>query len=67
MYKYINVANNVLSSVENVPQRTDDEIAGVNYVKGQAHFLRGWYYFGSPICMVSHTRRVRQLQHWVYQ
>lgn len=45
MYKYINVANNVLASVEEVPQRTEDEIAGVNYVKGQAHFLRGWYYF----------------------
>ena len=45
MYKYINVANNVLASAENVPQTTDDEIAGVNYVKGQAHFLRAFYYF----------------------
>lgn len=45
LYKYINVANNVLASVEDVPQKTDDEKAGANYVKGQAHFLRGWYYF----------------------
>lgn len=45
MYKYINVANNVLESAANVPQATDDEVAGVNYVKGQAHFLRAWYYF----------------------
>ena len=45
MYKYINVANNILASAENVPQVTDDEIAGVNYVKGQAHFLRAFYYF----------------------
>lgn len=45
LYKYINVANNILSSAENVPQTTDDEKAGVNYVKGQAHFLRAFYYF----------------------
>ncbi len=45
MYKYINVANNILASAEDVPQTTDDEIAGVNYVKGQAHFLRAFYYF----------------------
>jgi starch-binding outer membrane protein, SusD/RagB family len=45
LYKYINVANNILSSAEKVPQTTDDEKAGVNYVKGQAHFLRAFYYF----------------------
>lgn len=45
MYKYINVANNVLESSKNIPQSTDEEKAGLNYVKGQAHFLRGWYYF----------------------
>lgn len=45
MYKYINVANNVLASVEDVPQQQDAELAGVNYVKGQAHFLRAFYYF----------------------
>lgn len=45
MYKYINVANNVIESATGVPQSTDDEKAGVNYVLGQAHFLRAWYYF----------------------
>lgn len=45
MYKYINVANNILASAEKVPQSKDEEIAGVNYVKGQAHFLRAFYYF----------------------
>ena len=44
-YKYINVANNVLATVDKVPQNLDEEIAGVNYVKGQAHFLRAFYYF----------------------
>ena len=45
MYKYINVANNVLHSSENLPKGLDSEIAGANYVNGQAHFLRGFYYF----------------------
>lgn len=45
IYKYINVANNVLTSSSKVPQTTDNEKAGVNYVNGQAHFLRAFYYF----------------------
>lgn len=45
MYKYINVANNVLTKADDVPHTTDEEKAGVNYVKGQAHFLRAFYYF----------------------
>lgn len=45
IYKYINVANNVLSTSSKVPQNTDEEKAGVNYVNGQAHFLRAFYYF----------------------
>lgn len=44
-YKYINVANNVLNSSEDISQANDEDIAGYNYVRGQAHFLRGWYYF----------------------
>ena len=44
-YKSINVANNVLMTVDKVPQQTDEEKAGTNYVKGQAHFLRAFYYF----------------------
>ncbi len=45
IYKYINVANNVLATSSKVPQNTDEEKAGVNYVNGQAHFLRAFYYF----------------------
>lgn len=45
LYKYINVANNILATSSKVPQRTDEEKAGVNYVNGQAHFLRAFYYF----------------------
>lgn len=45
LYKYINVANNVIESSEKAPQSIDDDKAGVNYVKGQAHFLRAFYYF----------------------
>lgn len=45
MYKYINVANNVLATSSKVPQSTNEEKAGVNYVNGQAHFLRAFYYF----------------------
>ena len=45
IYKYINVANNVLSTSSKVPQKTGEEKAGVNYVNGQAHFLRAFYYF----------------------
>ncbi len=45
IYKYINVANNVLDTSSKVPQNTDEEKAGINYVNGQAHFLRAFYYF----------------------
>lgn len=45
MYKYINVANNILETADGLPYRQDEEKAGVNYVKGQAHFLRAFYYF----------------------
>lgn len=45
MYKYINVANNVLETSAKVPQTLDEDKAGINYVKAQAHFLRGFYYF----------------------
>lgn len=45
IYKYINVANNVLESVHDVPQHTKEEQAGALKVSGEAHFLRGFYYF----------------------
>lgn len=45
IYYCINVANNIISSVENVPCNSDTERQGVHKVKGEAHFLRAFYYF----------------------
>lgn len=45
IYKCINVANNILNSVTDVPQTTLTEKQGVLKVSGEAHFLRGLYYF----------------------
>lgn len=45
VYKNINVANNILNSVDKVPQVMDAEIEGAHRVKGEALFLRGYYYF----------------------
>jgi hypothetical protein len=45
IYYCINVANNILESVEDVPQSSDAERQGVHKVKGEAHFLRAFYYF----------------------
>lgn len=44
-YRLINVANNIIASVETVPQNSEDEILGALKVKGEAHFLRAAYYF----------------------
>ena len=45
VYKCINVANNVLKSADDVPQSTTADKQGVLKVRGEAHFLRGFYYF----------------------
>lgn len=45
VYRYINVANNIIESVSRVPQNTDDERLGAMRVNGEAHFLRAYYYF----------------------
>ncbi len=45
VYRLINVANNIIASVGDVPQNTNDEKAGALRVKGEAHFLRAAYYF----------------------
>lgn len=45
IYYCINVANNIIASVEKVPCVTDIEQQGVHKVRGEAHFLRGFYYF----------------------
>lgn len=44
-YRLINVANNILESVDDVPQQTNDEKQGAARVKGEASFLRAAYYF----------------------
>ncbi len=45
IYKKINIANNILASADDVSCRTDEEQLGVHKVKGEAHFLRAFYYF----------------------
>lgn len=45
IYKNINVANNILKSVVDVPVTLDSEKEGATRVSGEAHFLRGFYYF----------------------
>lgn len=44
-YYCINVANNILAAAETLPQNTDAEVLGVARVKGEACFLRAYYYF----------------------
>ena len=45
LYYCINVANNILGSVADVPQGSEADRQGVHKVKGEAHFLRAYYYF----------------------
>ena len=45
VYNLINVANNIIESVNDVPSSTDEEQQGVHKVRGEAHFLRAFYYF----------------------
>ncbi len=45
LYRSINIANNILKSSEELPMNTQEEIAGYNKVRGEAHFLRAFYYF----------------------
>lgn len=44
-YNAINVANNVLGSIDEVSQSNEEERKGVLKVSGEAHFLRAYYYF----------------------
>ena len=44
-YRLINVANNIIASVKDVPQNSDEEKIGALRVNGEAHFLRATYYF----------------------
>ena len=45
IYYCINVANNIISSINSVPCGNETEQQGVHKVKGEAHFLRAYYYF----------------------
>lgn len=44
VYKKINIANNVLNSLQKVARNTTDEIEGAAKVEGEARFLRAYYY-----------------------
>ena len=43
-YKKINIANNVLNSLDKVPVSSDAEKTGAAKVEGEARFLRAYYY-----------------------
>lgn len=45
IYKHINVANNILKSVVDVPKAMDSDKEGAARVTAEAHFLRAFYYF----------------------
>ena len=45
LYSYINVANLVLSLIDEQETTTDEDRQNVTRIKGEAHFLRGAYYF----------------------
>ncbi|MBQ9641182.1 MAG: RagB/SusD family nutrient uptake outer membrane protein [Bacteroidaceae bacterium] len=45
IYYCINVANNILSSVDDVPQSSETDEQGAHKVQGEAYFLRAFYYF----------------------
>lgn len=44
-YRLINVANNIIAAVKDIPQNTNEEKLGALRVNGEAHFLRAAYYF----------------------
>lgn len=43
-YEYINTLNIFLQNIDNVPANTDSDIEWRNEQKGQAMFLRAWFY-----------------------
>lgn len=45
LYKHLNCVNMVLGAINDVPRKTDEDIINSERVKGEAHFLRGAYYF----------------------
>lgn len=45
LYKHINITNIILSQIDNQTIQTENDQQNVNRIKGEAHFLRGAYYF----------------------
>ena len=45
LYNYINVANLILSLIDEQEAITEADVQNVQRIKGEAHFLRGAYYF----------------------
>lgn len=45
IYYCINVANNIIAAADDVPHVTESEQMGLHKVRGEAHFLRAYYYF----------------------
>ncbi|WP_065218984.1 MULTISPECIES: RagB/SusD family nutrient uptake outer membrane protein [Butyricimonas] len=45
LYKHINIANTVLSQIDKQTVVTTNDEQNVTRIKGEAHFLRGAYYF----------------------
>ena len=45
LYKHINITNIILSQIDNQTIQTENDQENVNRIKGEAHFLRGAYYF----------------------
>lgn len=45
LYARINYVNVILDEITQLPHGTDDENATYLRVQGEAHFLRGWFYF----------------------
>ena len=59
LYKHINITNIILSQIDNQTIQTENDQRNVNRIKGEAHFLRGAYYFvlanlyGKPYSSIS--------------
>ena len=66
LYKHINITNIILSQIDNQTIQTENDQRNVNRIKGEAHFLRGAYYFvlanlyGKP----THPSRLKRI--WPY-
>ena len=45
LYKHINITNIILSQIDNQTIQTENDQQNVNRIKGEAHFLRGAYYY----------------------